>query len=177
MASKAKISPSRGKAAARSGKARGGRPTKYAPAQFPDQARVACGELGATDEDLAKLFGVQVRTIANWKVRHPEFLQALKEGKDHFDSQEVEASLRRRALGYDYAEEHYIVTEKGKELRRRVMKQQVPDTTAGIFWLCNRQPHRWKRRLELGTDPETARTIAEVLREIDGLTTGVPGDR
>ena len=115
-----------------------GRPSKFEP-RFVAQAREACARLGATDDDLAALFAVSVRTISGWKVKHPDFLQALKEGKDTFDTGVVERALRDRALGFDYQEE--VMTRTGPEL---LTKRYVGDTTACIFWLKNRQPQRWR---------------------------------
>ena len=61
----------------------GGHPTDYKP-EYPEQARKLC-LLGYTDVELAGFFEVCERTINNWKVEHPEFLQSIKSGKVEAD--------------------------------------------------------------------------------------------
>jgi hypothetical protein len=136
----------------------GGRPTKF-EARYCKQAYEACARLGAIDDDLAALFGVSVRTIAGWKLKHDEFLQATKKGKDEYDSDVVERALRDRALGFDYEEE--VMTRGGPE---RITKRFTGDTTAAIFWLKNRQPDRWR-------DKHVRETEGGVTVQV---TTGVP---
>ena len=53
--------------------------------EFAEQAKKLC-LLGATDESLADFFGVSTTSIYNWKNAHPEFVEALKEGKDIADA-------------------------------------------------------------------------------------------
>ena len=56
--------------------------------------------LGATDKEMANLFGVTERTLNQWKKDYPEFLQSLKKGKSIADAN-VAAKLYNRAIGYD----------------------------------------------------------------------------
>lgn len=121
-----------------------GRPTKYEP-RFVDQARVACAELGADDKALAKLFSCSISTISNWKIEYPEFLAAIKEGKEQYDTANVEKSLLRRALGGPTVEVTREPDKDGKlRITKVVYKKRAPETVAGIFWLKNRQGHRWR---------------------------------
>lgn len=101
-----------------------GRPSKYRP-EFASQAEKLC-RLGATNEDIADFFGVAVSCIHRWRDAHPEFRDALKDGKDEADAK-VEQALFARATGY---------------------KDSPPDTTACIFWLKNRQPKKWRDKQE-----------------------------
>lgn len=125
---------------------RGGRPSKF-KAEYVEQAYIACARMGATDIDLAKLFAVDEKTINTWKHKHPEFLQSLKVGKDEFDTGMVEAALRERATGYSHPEDK-IFNDGGEPLIVPTTKHYPPDTTAGIFWLKNRQPDRWRDKLD-----------------------------
>ena len=118
----------------------------------------AC-ELGATDVDLAHLFGVEPSTIHRWAVRYPDFRSALKAGKAKADER-VERSLYQRAVGYTYESEKLFFDKsqpapKRGEADKRVVRAKIlehapPDTTAQIFWLKNRQPEQWRdvHRLE-----------------------------
>lgn len=109
----------------------GGRPTAYKP-DYAKEAYEYCAIFGADDKMLAKKFGVAESTLYLWKLKHNEFSEALKRGKDAFDTQHVEKSLLKRAMGYTLEGKHY-----------------PPDTTACIFWLKNRQPRKWRDKQEL----------------------------
>lgn len=56
------------------------RPTSYRD-DMPRQAEIVIA-LGATDENIADVFGVTERTINNWKRKHPEFFSVLKRSKN-----------------------------------------------------------------------------------------------
>jgi len=97
---------------------------------------------GLTDEEMAREFGVDRRTITRWKNTHPEFGEALERGKETPDDK-VEAALYQRAIGYTYTETKEKDTVKGPESEVAV-KQMPPDVTACIFWLKNRRPDKWR---------------------------------
>jgi transposase-like protein len=83
-------------------RARLGRPSSYKP-EYVNMAKQAA-KLGATDADLARIFGVSDATIDNWKAQHPDFLGSLKAGKEEADAR-VERSLYSRAVGYSFNSE------------------------------------------------------------------------
>jgi len=102
---------------------------------------------GAVDKDLGKAFGVSVETISRWKRNYPEFLAALREGKDKADYK-VECALYKRALGYEFAEVDEL-TGKDKDgklsVRRRKITKHIPgEVVAMIFWLKNRKSKEWR---------------------------------
>lgn len=118
----------------------GGRPSSYKP-EYAGQAEKLC-KFGATDVDLADFFDVTINTIGNWKARHPEFLGALRGGKDVADDR-VERSLYQRALGYTY-DSLKIFQFQGAVVKEPYREHIPPDTTAAIFWLKNRRPGDWR---------------------------------
>lgn len=124
--------------------AKGGHPSKYAPA-FAAQAAKLC-KLGATDRDLADFFSVNELTINRWKLKHEEFCKALKLAKEEADKR-VEQSLYRRAMGYSH-DAVKIFNNYGVELVVPYVEHYPPDTTACIFWLKNRKPAEWRDRVE-----------------------------
>lgn len=129
-----------------------GRPTDY-ESRFVEMARVACADLGATDVQIGRLFGVTAETIRVWKREYPEFSVALKEGKDQYDREVVEKNLLRRANGYKVVE----ITEepdKSGEMKvvKRVRKEVPPDVTSMIFWLKNRSAERWRDTKHISGD-------------------------
>lgn len=120
------------------------RPTSYRK-EFAEQVK-KLAMLGLTDEQLATYFDVGVVTIRNWKAKYPEFLSALKDGKDHADA-EVARSLYQRATGYSH-EAVKIFNDQGSPLLVPYIERYPPDTTACIFWLKNRRPKEWRDRQE-----------------------------
>jgi phage terminase Nu1 subunit (DNA packaging protein) len=127
---------------------------KYNPAIHPRQAFTACSKMGATDKDLAALFGISLSTFEKWTRTYDALKRSVKDGRDHYDSEQVEKwGLRRRALGYQWEEvTHELKPQRedgaivGYEMveTKRVTKHIPPDTTACIFWLKNRRPDRWQ---------------------------------
>lgn len=124
-----------------------GRPTKYKP-EFAEQAAKLCA-LGATDQELADFFKVDVRTVYRWKHDHDEFCQALKGGKDVADER-VERSLYQKAIGYEQDEVKIFMPSGAVEPVYAPYRAKIaPDTTAAIFWLKNRRSGEWRDKQEL----------------------------
>lgn len=119
----------------------GGRPTEY------DESCVAVARemarIGATEFEIARALEVSTVTIWTWKKKHPEFLNALKIGKDEADDR-VEYSLYSRAVGYSYEAEKIFQSE-GQIIRADYIEHCPPDTVAAFIWLQNRRPDKWKR--------------------------------
>ena len=123
------------------------RPSTY-EAAFAEQARKIC-ELGATDQELADFFEVDVRTIYRWKHDHDEFCQALKIGKDVADER-VERSLYQKAIGYEQDEVKIFMPRGAEEPVYAPFRAKIaPDTTAAIFWLKNRRGADWRDKSEV----------------------------
>jgi hypothetical protein len=118
-----------------------GQPTKYSP-ELDAKAFDYC-LLGASDEDLAAMFEVEITTIHNWKWQHPSFHQSLKAGREDADAR-IANKLYHRALGYSHPDVH-ICTSQGKVFETPVTKHYPPEVTAMIFWLTNRNRNKWKR--------------------------------
>jgi len=128
-----------------------GRPSQYKD-HYPELAYKYCRNHGFTNVELAELFKICTATLWSWQQKHPEFLSAIKKGKEKYDSEVVERGLRRRAVGYQYYEDTYQTsrttdpeTGQGKLiLKKRILKSMAPDPTSMIFWLKNRQPQEWR---------------------------------
>ena len=139
-----------------------GRPTSYVP-RYAEQAR-KLARLGATDEEVADFFGVHVATIYSWKSAHPEFHEALNEGKIQADAN-VADRLYKRATGYSHeAVKIFMPSGGGAPVYADYTEHYPPDTTAAIFWLKNRQPKKWRDKVEHehGSDPE--RPVINVMK-------------
>lgn len=130
---------------------------------------------GLTDQQIAHNCGISAKTLYEWKLKHSEIGEALKEGKEIIDLM-VENALLKRALGYDYEEithERVLVgvDEETKRpihemaLTKIVTKMVIPDTTAQIFWLKNRKKAEWRdneERMEIEREKlELAKRLTE----------------
>lgn len=107
--------------------------------------------LGATDKELADFFEVSEQTLNTWKTKHPAFLESLKKGKALADA-EVAEKLYQRAIGFQHPETKFFVVKVDRDTEeiqtRETVKVYPPDPTAAIFWLKNRQPTKWRDRVE-----------------------------
>lgn len=114
---------------------------------------------GFTNKQVHEALEISARTFHIWRTEHPEFVTAIKEGKDAHDSGLVESALLQRALGFEYTEvstESSIikqtVTVDGKSVKVRTPstktkttnKKVLADVTAIMYWLNNRHSDRWK---------------------------------
>jgi len=135
--------------------------------EFVSMAQVAC-ENGFTDLKLAKLFRVSKSLINNWKKDHPEFLAAIKAGKDKYDTENVETALLKRALGYSYDETIKELDEDGDmEITKKVRKQVAGDVKAQTFWLRNRNRERWPDMKTLDGDLNIKVSHEEMLDKLE----------
>lgn len=125
-----------------------GRPTKFTPAMLK-QARFLAAR-GATDAELADFFEVSESTLNLWKLKHSEFSESLKEGKDIADCR-VQAALFQRAVGYSHPDTH-VSNHQGTVTVTQIMKHYPPETTAAIFWLKNRRPAEWRDKTDLNAN-------------------------
>ncbi|HFV9349601.1 TPA: helix-turn-helix domain-containing protein [Staphylococcus aureus] len=98
---------------------------------------------GLTDEQIARNLGVSKHTLIKWKKNIPDFLDAIKKGKEVSDY-ELENALHKRAVGYYYKEE--TVTNKGEVVK--IKKYEHANPTSLIFALKNRLPHKYRDKVE-----------------------------
>lgn len=135
-----------------------GRKTLYRP-EYIEQAR-KLAELGHTDCEIARFFGVGTQTFKTWISRYPELLSALKVGKDVADDR-VERSLYQKAVGFE-VETEKIFCQDGEIIRAKTKTYYPPDTAAAFIWLKNRRGWTDRARVEFTPGPES---FADELRE------------
>lgn len=128
--------------------------------EYVDQAFKLC-LLGATDEELADFFLVDVRTIYRWKDEHIAFCQATIDGKVKADA-EVAHSLYRSATGHEMTAEKVVKTSEGKFEAVRYKAFVPADPSAAYKWLCNRRRQDWRDRHEVQHD--VTGDLAAILR-------------
>ncbi|XVL42678.1 helix-turn-helix domain-containing protein [Staphylococcus equorum] len=98
---------------------------------------------GLTDEQIAHNLGVSKHLIIKWKKEKPDFMDAIKKGKETSDY-ELENALHKRATGYYYKEE--TVTNKGDVVQ--IEKYEHANPTSLIFALKNRLPAKYRDKIE-----------------------------
>ena len=103
--------------------------------------------LGATNEDLAELFGVSRNTIGNWLARYPEFKKAMQDGRDVADA-DVAQALLHKAKGFTHTDVKILQIE-GEARPVEYSRYFPPDTQAAMFWLRNRRRKQRRERIEL----------------------------
>lgn len=121
---------------------------------------------GLTDLEIAKKLDISISSFAKYKKKHAAIAEALQTNKEVVDFQ-VENALLKRAMGYQYDEikEEY---EMGTLVKRTVTtKTVVPDVTAQIFWLKNRNATEWRDRREVDNTLALAK-LDDVLKSIEG---------
>ena len=140
-----------------------GRPSSYKP-EYAEQAYKFC-LLGADDARLAQLFDVSTVTLNAWKNEFPEFLNALKEGKEIADAN-VGKSLYQRACGYSHPEVEVKVID-GQVVMVDLIKHYPPDTGAAMAWLKNRQPRLWRDRKEVDLSSQDGTMTPQPAMQVD----------
>jgi hypothetical protein len=100
---------------------------------------------GLTELQIAKNLGIGKSTLELYKNERPEFLHAIKKGKEPFIT-ELENALVKRALGYEYEEvKTYIKDEGGKKVvyTEKTKKHMPADVGAAAILLKNKDPEHY----------------------------------
>jgi hypothetical protein len=139
-----------------------GQPTLYRP-EYVEKVAGMC-LAGATDAEIADEIGVSIQTLYNWRAKYPEFLAAIRYGKEHSDER-VERALYQRAVGFEYPAVKISFDKEGNPLFAEYREYHPPDTAAAKHWLNNRKPGEWREKVlnELtGKDGEPIQTAITV---------------
>jgi len=112
---------------------------------------------GLTIVQLATSLGWSESTMHEKKNDHPELMESIRKGQQK-GIETVSNALYKRAKGFTYKEVHEEVRldEKGigkkdkqkKVVKKVVKKHAIPDTTAQIFYLKNRDPLNWQDKMD-----------------------------
>jgi hypothetical protein len=145
-----------------------GRPTLYKP-EYAEQARKLC-RLGATDSQVADFFEIGTTTFYRWRQDHPDFADAVTEGKEICDNQ-VEQALHRRAVGFQYEAVRVFMPAGAKApLPVPYPVQVIPDVRAAQHWLRFRRPQEWSDRREEAEDSGLAERISEGFARLEAFS-------
>lgn len=129
----------------------------------PERIEIICRaiEQGKTSADAARIGGISESTFYEWQNRHPDFSEAVKRAKaayEEWERNELLASARRSlrdlivGVTYDEIKTEYEQDPKDPNKPRvkkqfRTTKKVMPNATAVIFALCNRDPEHWQNRV------------------------------
>jgi len=114
-------------------------------------------EKGCTDVEMAGFFEVSEKTLNTWKKEHPDFMEALRNGKAVADDK-VQNALFQRAIGYSHPDTHVSI-HQGVPTLTPITKHLPPETTAAIFWLKNRRPSEWRDKTTIDANHSGEITI------------------
>ena len=116
-------------------------------------------ENGETKENSAKIGGIAVSTFCRWVDEKKEFKEAVKKAEEAFEDwqmngilSDAKKSLKTLICGQEYEEiktEYESDKNNVPRIRKqtRVTKKVLPNPTAVIFALCNRDPEHWQNRV------------------------------
>lgn len=144
----------------------GGRPSSYPGIDLAMVTKLS--KLGMSNEQMAGYFGVCIKTWYNYQREHPEFLQAIQQGKAEADDL-VEQSLFQQAIGFSHPEDKIFYDNQiGQVVTVPTIKRYRGDTAAAFIWLKNRRPDRWRDRSEAASQ-SAEETQAALSRIADAL--------
>ena len=161
------------------------RPSKYEPERIEKVLAAIRG--GDSLKVAAAKAGINLDTFYEWQKAHPEFSEAVKEAKSDYEQWELEGILKdaRKSLKVLVCGETYDETRTEYEqdpanpANPRIKKQIVttkkimPNPTAVIFALVNRDPENWQNRM---TQELNAKVSTEDGQEIKAAISKVPDD-
>lgn len=144
--------------------------------------QIICDALrnGESRNTAAKRAGIDSDTLRNWLREFSSFSAAVKEAEDEYQSwllngikEDALKSLKTLICGLEYNETktEYESGKDGKPVIKRQMvtsKRILPNATAVIFALTNRDPEKWKNRYaqeiegRLETDGHAAVSLEKV---------------
>ena len=122
---------------------------------------------GKSKEEIAlRHVGVSDRTFDRWRRASEELERALRQTDDLVNA-EVEASLLKRALGYDAVEVDEELVEGELRVVRRRTRHVPPDTKAALSWLFSRRSDRWRaQQAPLDSTREELEAVRDVVVSI-----------
>ena len=141
------------------------------PMYTPERVKIICDALarGETQDTAYRLAGISNETYYRWLKEKSEFSNAVKKAQAAFQDwqmngilEDARKSLKTLICGQEYEEikTEYENDKNGQpriKKQTRVTRKVLPNPTAVIFALCNRDPEHWQNRVntELSGKVET----------------------
>ena len=135
------------------------RPTKYTPERV--DAILAAIRNGDSNKVAAARGGINLDTFYTWLKENGEFSESIKEARREYENWEMEGilrdarkSLKTLILGETYEETRTEYEQDPRDPGKPRIKKQItttkkimPNATAVIFALVNRDPEHWQNRM------------------------------
>lgn len=116
-----------------------GRKSKYETHVEPYLASIPEWCMDMNEQELSEKLGISEASLNNYKQEHPELREALIQGRKKLEH-ELKATLRRRALGYEYVEVKKTIRKDGGKdvvVIEETKKYSHPDVAAIHLLLKN----------------------------------------
>ena len=145
-------------------KSKRGRPSAY-EAEYHNKVAHAMARAGLSEDVIASEMGISRTTMFDWKKKYPDFLDAITAGKELADSI-VEASLYQRATGYNYrAVKIFMPANAAEPVYAPYIEHVPPDVGAAKHWLSNRDPDRWKDKVDIAVSGKVESVMPDSIIE------------
>lgn len=123
------------------------RPSKYETEIKPHIADIKKAvEAGATVEEIAKAYRINVSTLHKYKAQYQELNEAFARGRDKVVV-EIKAALLKKALGFEYEEEKRV-GKKDKDGENIILiekyKRYCPPSETAARMLLNNYDEEWR---------------------------------
>lgn len=150
--------------------------TRYDPSNYPpykpefDDFAMKFAERGATDRELADLFGIPVGLLYEWRNLHEGFARSIKVGKEVADER-VKRALYQMAVGFEVEDERMLVDkETGEPIYVPYVRKVDPQLGAATMWLKNRCRDEFRDKVDHGIEGANGGAVETITRiEIVGV--------
>lgn len=142
------------------------RPSKWDELDMPSKLESITGwaKQGSTNEEMAKMLGVSLAVLYEWKKKYPEFKEAIKKGQMVADGELLNSAFQQ-STGFKYREQQGFkvkawesILDPATGIEKLVQVEHVevvevekfcpPNPTMNIFMLKNRLPDQYKDKRE-----------------------------
>lgn len=127
---------------------------------------------GLTEIQIFDRLGVGKTSATRYKKEHPEFREALLDGKKKLVD-ELEVSLYKRGKGFEYEETEMSARDDGSGKRiKKIKKYALPDVGALCFALKNLAPEKWRDKQDISLSGELGVKVIDNIPEGDADDNG-----
>jgi hypothetical protein len=127
---------------------------KYNPKIYPDIVKSLLAK-GYVESQIQEIIHISVATFNSWKKKYPEFVKALKEGKQGPIDRTVN-TLEKVANGFKETVKKAIVVSDGAQIGSHIemvdIEEYIPPQVSAIrYYLNNRDKDNWsdKQNIEI----------------------------
>lgn len=133
------------------------------------QCILSLAKKGCTDKEIYTALKISHSTYYELGRRYPEIFATISEYRRPINKN-VEAALYKRCVGYQYTEKKVTNSKKNGRTIEVATKELAPDTSAIKFWLENRSPKRWRRKINLEhtADSDLMKVLSELFDKEGG---------